>query len=116
MPKRCQLGQCNVDQLVRFALQGKRVRRFILEAAEIELRNQLAGDAIPMLKARRDQALRDRLIRNAQGGEHFQRRSMRRRGARLFVIDRIGFEQRHLDALLRQGQRCHGADRARAYD
>ena len=64
-----------------------------------------------MLKARRDQALGNRVVRNAQCGEHFERGGMGRCGARLFVVDRIGFEYGHLNALLRQRQCCHRADR-----
>ena len=103
-----------LDDLDPLALQDIRERRVVLEMHVVELGDQLAFVAVPVVEQRRDDAARLQQLVEADALEQLQRRRMIGAGARhlleeIVVVERL--DQRDLHALLRQRERQAEPDR-----
>ena len=108
-----------LDDLDTLALQDVGEAGIVLEMSVVELGDQLALVAVPIMEQGRDDAARFELVVKPDALEQFERRGMVGAGPRhLFekVVVAERFDQTDRDALLRQCQRQAQPDRPGADD
>ena len=103
-------------QLPLFVLNGERKIGFVGDVFHVENRDDVLGLAVAELEGRRVQSALDNAVGKAETVQHFEGRRMNGRGARVLGRRLEGFENRHRNALLDQGEGGDHADRPAAAD